>query len=69
MARPPLLNCEALSKQFGARPLARHVRRTLEKALTQAILDGRLTDGASVRASLADDGAVALDVRELAQVA
>jgi ATP-dependent Clp protease ATP-binding subunit ClpC len=60
---------DGFDEQFGARPLARHVRRTLEKALTQAILDGRLTDGASVRASLADDGAVALDVRELAQVA
>jgi ATP-dependent Clp protease ATP-binding subunit ClpC len=60
---------EGFDEQFGARPLARHVRRTLEKALTQAILDGRLTDGASVRATLADDGAVALDVRELAQVA
>jgi ATP-dependent Clp protease ATP-binding subunit ClpC len=60
---------EGFDEQFGARPLARHVRRTLEKALTQAILDGRLTDGASVRASLADDGAVALDVRELSQVA
>jgi ATP-dependent Clp protease ATP-binding subunit ClpC len=60
---------DGFDEQFGARPLARHVRRTLEKALTQAILDGRLTDGASVRASLADDGAVALEVRELAQVA
>jgi ATP-dependent Clp protease ATP-binding subunit ClpC len=60
---------DGFDEQFGARPMARHVRRTLEKALTQAILDGRLTDGASVRASLADDGAVALEVRELAQVA
>jgi ATP-dependent Clp protease ATP-binding subunit ClpC len=60
---------DGFDEQFGARPMARHVRRTLEKALTQAILDGRLTDGASVRASLADDGAVALEVRELAQIA
>jgi len=60
---------DGFDEQFGARPLKRHVRRTLEKALTQAILDGRLTDGASVRATLADDGAVALEVRELAQVA
>jgi len=38
------------------------VRRTLEKALTQAILDGRVADGGTVRAGLADDGGIALDV-------
>jgi hypothetical protein len=40
------------------------VRRTLEKALTKAILDGRLADGATVRAGLGADGEVSLDVRE-----
>ena len=60
---------DGFDEQFGARPLKRHVRRTLEKSLTQAILDGRLPDGAEVRATLADDGAVALDVRERALVA
>jgi ATP-dependent Clp protease ATP-binding subunit ClpC len=55
---------DGFDEQFGARPLQRHVRRTLEKALTRAILDGRLSDGASVRATVADDGAIALDVRE-----
>jgi ATP-dependent Clp protease ATP-binding subunit ClpC len=60
---------DGFDEQFGARPIVRHVRRTLEKALTQAILDGRLTDGAAVRATLADDDAVALEVRELAAVA
>ncbi|MET0817940.1 MAG: ATP-dependent Clp protease ATP-binding subunit [Solirubrobacteraceae bacterium] len=53
---------DGFDEQFGARPLKRHVRRTLEKALTRAILDGRLADGASVRATLAEDGSVALDV-------
>jgi ATP-dependent Clp protease ATP-binding subunit ClpC len=60
---------DGFDEQFGARPLKRHVRRTLEKALTRAILDGRLADGATVRATLADDGAVALDVREPALAA
>jgi ATP-dependent Clp protease ATP-binding subunit ClpC len=55
---------DGFDEQFGARPLNRHVRRTLEKALTQAILDGRLADGASVRATLDGDGGVALEVRE-----
>jgi ATP-dependent Clp protease ATP-binding subunit ClpC len=55
---------DGFDEQFGARPLKRHVRRTLEKALTQAILDGRLADGASVRATLDGDGGVALEVRE-----
>jgi ATP-dependent Clp protease ATP-binding subunit ClpC len=55
---------EGFDEEFGARPLRRHIRRTLEKALTRAILDGRLLDGATVRASEdaeADaDGAIAL---------
>ena len=37
------------------------MRRTLEKALTQAILDGRLPDGSAVRAALGPDGDVALE--------
>ncbi|MET0685341.1 MAG: ATP-dependent Clp protease ATP-binding subunit [Solirubrobacteraceae bacterium] len=59
---------DGFDEQFGARPLKRHVRRTLEKALTRAILDGRLADGASVRATLAEDGSVALDVPEPARL-
>jgi ATP-dependent Clp protease ATP-binding subunit ClpC len=55
---------DGFDEQFGARPLKRHVRRTLEKALTKAILDGRLADGATVRAGLGADGEVSLDVRE-----
>jgi ATP-dependent Clp protease ATP-binding subunit ClpC len=53
---------EGFDEEFGARPLKRHVRRTLEKALTRAILDGRLTDGTRVRAYEDDDGAIALEV-------
>jgi ATP-dependent Clp protease ATP-binding subunit ClpC len=52
---------EGFDEEFGARPLKRHIRRTLEKALTRAILDGRIVDGATVRASEGEDGAIALD--------
>ena len=52
---------EGFDEEFGARPLKRHVRRTLEKALTRAILDGRIVDGATVRASDGEDGAIALE--------
>ena len=55
---------DGFDEQFGARPLQRHVRRTLEKALTQAILDGRLADGAHVRATVGGEAGVALEVRE-----
>jgi ATP-dependent Clp protease ATP-binding subunit ClpC len=55
------LAADGFDEQFGARPLKRHVRRTLEKALTQAILDGRLPDGSAVRAVLGPDGDVALE--------
>jgi ATP-dependent Clp protease ATP-binding subunit ClpC len=53
---------DGFDEEFGARPLQRHVRRTLEKALTRAILDGRLGDGATVRATEGEDGSIALDV-------
>jgi ATP-dependent Clp protease ATP-binding subunit ClpC len=60
---------EGFDEQFGARPLQRHVRRTLEKELTRAILAGELTDGARVRAAAGDDGAVALTVEAPVPVA
>jgi ATP-dependent Clp protease ATP-binding subunit ClpC len=53
---------EGFDEALGARPLQRHVRRTLEKELTRAILAGELSDGGRVRASDGDDGAVRLDV-------
>ena len=59
---------DGFDEQFGARPLKRHVRRTLEKALTRAILDGSVADGTTVRAGLSPDGDVALDVPQPALV-
>ena len=56
------LAADGFDEAFGARPLKRHVRRTLERELTRAILDGSLPDGAKVRASLGEDGGVALTV-------
>jgi ATP-dependent Clp protease ATP-binding subunit ClpC len=58
------LATDGFDAEFGARPLQRHVRRTLEKELTRAILDGRLTDGDRVRAAQGDDGTIVLDVRQ-----
>jgi ATP-dependent Clp protease ATP-binding subunit ClpC len=49
---------DGFDEQFGARPLHRHVRRTLEKELTRAILAGELPDGARARAALGDEGIV-----------
>jgi ATP-dependent Clp protease ATP-binding subunit ClpC len=56
------LAADGFDADFGARPLQRHVRRTLERELTRAILSGTLTDGAHVRATAGDDGGVALEV-------
>jgi ATP-dependent Clp protease ATP-binding subunit ClpC len=55
------LSREGFDPQYGARPLQRHVRRTLEKALTKAIVEGRLHDGDRVVAS-DDDGEIALTI-------
>ena len=60
---------DGFDAEFGARPLKRHVRRTLEKELTREILAGRIPDGGTVRASLGADGGVALDVPARLQVA
>jgi ATP-dependent Clp protease ATP-binding subunit ClpC len=56
------LAADGFDEEFGARPLQRHVRRTLERELTRAILSGSLTDGAQVRAKAGEDGGVALEV-------
>ncbi len=48
------LAAEGFDAEFGARPLRRHVRRTLERELTKAILEGRFGEG---------DHVVAADVR------
>jgi ATP-dependent Clp protease ATP-binding subunit ClpC len=54
---------EGFDEAFGARPLQRHVRRTLEKELTRAILAGELPDGARVRAVDAGGGAIRLELQ------
>jgi ATP-dependent Clp protease ATP-binding subunit ClpC len=51
---------DGFDEELGARPLQRHIRRTLERELTRAILDGRLADEATVRAAAGADGAVEL---------
>jgi ATP-dependent Clp protease ATP-binding subunit ClpC len=53
---------DGFDEEFGARPLQRHVRRTLEKELTRAILAGELAEGDRVRATAGQDGAIALEV-------
>jgi ATP-dependent Clp protease ATP-binding subunit ClpC len=53
---------DGFDEEYGARPLQRHVRRTLEKELTRAILDGRIPDGAAVRAGAGEGDEIALTV-------
>ena len=55
---------EGFDEEFGARPLQRHLRRTLEKALTRGILSGHVPDGAQVTAREDGEGGIALDVVE-----
>ena len=57
---------EGFDPEYGARPLQRHVRRTLEKELTKAIVEGRLNDGDRVVASDADGSAIALTIEPAA---
>jgi ATP-dependent Clp protease ATP-binding subunit ClpC len=47
---------EGFDAEYGARPLHRHVRRTLERELTRAILDGTIADGDRVVAADGPDG-------------
>jgi ATP-dependent Clp protease ATP-binding subunit ClpC len=58
------LSGEGFDPEFGARPLRRHLRRTLEKELTRAILDGRMTDGGHVLAHDNDEHEIVLAVRQ-----
>ncbi len=55
---------EGFDPEFGARPLKRHLRRTLEKELTRAILDGRIAEEARVLAREGEDGSVSLEVTQ-----
>jgi ATP-dependent Clp protease ATP-binding subunit ClpC len=54
---------EGFDAEFGARPLKRHLRRTLEKELTRAILEGRITEGTRVRATSGDDQSIVLELQ------
>ncbi|MEA2395823.1 MAG: ATP-dependent Clp protease ATP-binding subunit ClpC [Solirubrobacteraceae bacterium] len=56
------LAADGFDEEYGARPLQRHIRRTLERELTRALVDGRLADGDRVLAVAGPDG-IALDVR------
>jgi ATP-dependent Clp protease ATP-binding subunit ClpC len=58
------LSGEGFDPEFGARPLRRHLRRTLEKELTRAILDGRMTEGGHVVMSDNTEHEIVLSVRE-----
>jgi ATP-dependent Clp protease ATP-binding subunit ClpC len=58
------LSSEGFDPEFGARPLRRHLRRTLEKQLTRAILDGRMTEGGHVLMSDNDAREIVLEVRQ-----
>ncbi len=62
------LSREGFDPEFGARPLKRHLRRTLETELTRAILDGTLSDGSQVSAGIGDEQPVVLEVSEPAVV-
>src|SRR3954452_18622844 len=58
---------DGFDAELAARPLQRHVRRTLEKALTRAILAGEITDADRVEAACDADGGIVLDtIRPLA---
>jgi ATP-dependent Clp protease ATP-binding subunit ClpC len=57
---------DGFDDEFGARPLLRHVRRTLERELTSAIVRGELPDGSQVRASATEAGGIELEVLEAA---
>jgi ATP-dependent Clp protease ATP-binding subunit ClpC len=60
---------DGFDEEFGARPLQRHVRRTLEKELTRAILAGEVAEGDRVRATAGEEGGVALEVAPRAELA
>jgi ATP-dependent Clp protease ATP-binding subunit ClpC len=62
------LATEGFDPEFGARPLRRHLRRTLEKELTRAILDGRLAEGGRVLAADDAEQGIVLQVSEPARV-
>jgi ATP-dependent Clp protease ATP-binding subunit ClpC len=62
------LSGEGFDPEFGARPLRRHLRRTLEKELTRAVLDGRMTEGGHVLALDNDEHEIVLAMRQAVTV-
>jgi ATP-dependent Clp protease ATP-binding subunit ClpC len=62
------LSREGFDEEFGARPLKRHLRRTLEKELTRAILDGRIVGRSRVVAADGEGQSIELSVTEPAVV-
>jgi ATP-dependent Clp protease ATP-binding subunit ClpC len=58
---------EGFDEAYGARPLQRHIRRTLEKALTRAILSGEIAEGD--RVDVHTDGTLAVRTHQLALAA
>jgi ATP-dependent Clp protease ATP-binding subunit ClpC len=59
---------EGFDPEFGARPLRRHLRRTLERELTRAILDGTIVDGNHVLVGDSDEHEIVLELNEPATV-
>jgi ATP-dependent Clp protease ATP-binding subunit ClpC len=59
---------EGFDPEFGARPLRRHLRRTLERELTRAILDGTIADGDHVLVGDSDEHEIVLELHEPATV-
>lgn len=47
---------QGFDAELGARPLRRHLRRTIDRRLTELLLDGQLLDGAKVRFDVDADG-------------
>jgi ATP-dependent Clp protease ATP-binding subunit ClpC len=62
------LSGEGFDPEFGARPLRRHLRRTLERELTRAILDGTISDGDHVLVADSDEHEIVLELHEPATV-
>jgi ATP-dependent Clp protease ATP-binding subunit ClpC len=58
---------DGFDEELGARPLQRHIRRTLEKTLTRAILAGDVSEGDRIYAAADENGDVLVTrVRPLA---
>ena len=53
------LAADGFDEAYGARPLQRHIRRTLEKALTKAILGGEIHEGDHVHVT--HEGALVIE--------